>query len=66
MTVEESREDKKSSLRTYHDNSASQTYLASQEGILLCTVRSRKPYETRYQKLRSPLVRLYLLGSEIK
>lgn len=42
-------------------------YLSSQESILLCSVRSPKPYPARtYDSFRSPLVRLYLLGSEIK
>jgi hypothetical protein len=66
MTVETIHVDTKKSLRTYHDNTPPPTYLASQEGILLCTVRTSKAYESTMQKLRSPLVKLYLLGSEIK
>lgn len=38
-----------------------------QEGILLCQVRIPKPSLTeKIKSLRTPLVRLYLLGSEIK
>lgn len=54
-------EDKRS-LRTYHD-SPSQNYLASQEGILLCSVRIPKTLSLGLRKLRSPLVKLFLLGS---
>jgi hypothetical protein len=63
MTVETIQVDPKKSLRTYHENQASQTYLAHQEGILLCSVRTPKPYQPSLSKIRSPLVKLYLLGS---
>ena len=62
MNVENPSETR--SLTTYNDPSKP---LMNQEGILLCQVRMPKPsLSEKINSLRTPLVRLYLLGSEIK
>ena len=56
----------KNSLTSYNDNHYTQSYRSHQEGILLCSLRMPKPYHIKQSAHRTPLVRLYLLGSEIK
>ena len=58
----------RNSLTSYSDPSFSQkqSFGNQQESILLCHLRMPKPYNPSVPEYRTPLVRLYLLGSEIK